>query len=188
MAALYGELQPQHVGYQPPAAFSDNLQGCSAYAARGHWHYITYGLSELYVATPEDDPAISGWGFELTIRVPRADQPEAPAWPFTMLNEMAKHVNRNAVVLDAGHRIDLGRPVTGFPVLPDAPETDLTVFAVTIDPELGTIATTNGRVTFLQLVGITQVEKDQMIARSTSAVLAELASTDPLLITDPLRA
>ena len=55
-AALYGDAPPRHVGYQPPAAFSDNLQGCSAYRAQDHWHYISYGLSELYVPEPADDP------------------------------------------------------------------------------------------------------------------------------------
>jgi Suppressor of fused protein (SUFU) len=188
MAALYRDLRPHHVGYQPPAAFSNNLQGCSAYAARGHWHYVTYGLSELYVPAPEDDPTISGWGFELTMRVPRAHQTGPPGWPFTMINEMAKHVKGNAVALEPGHRIDLRQAVTGFPSLPDAPSTGLTVFAVTADPELGTITTSNGRVTFLQLVGVTQAEKGQMVARSTAEVLAELSSADPLLVTDPGRA
>lgn len=187
LAARYGDQEPRHVGYHPPMAFSHNLQGCSAYRAEGHWHYVSYGLSELFVPGPEDDPAFSGWGFELTLRVAGAGE-AAPEWPFTMLNEMAKHVNGNAALLEPGSRLDLRAPVTGHPHLPDAPSTSLTVFAVALDPELGRIETPNGEVAFLQLVGVTSQEQEEMAASSTAEVLESLARTSPLLVTDPGRA
>jgi hypothetical protein len=187
VAALYGEADPRHVGYQPPAAFSNNLQGCSAYRAGDHWHYISYGLSELYVPAPGDDPEFSGWGFELTLRVPGGDS-EPPQWPFTMINEMAKHVNSNLAPLHDGDRIDLRVAITGFPNLPDAPDTGLTVFALCVDRELGQIETPNRRVVFLQLVGVTAHEKQEMLASSTAEVLDRLAAENPLLVTRPERA
>jgi hypothetical protein len=185
---LYGDQKPRHVGYLPPAAFSTNLQGCSAYQAGDHWHYITYGLSELYHPDPQDDPAVSGWGFELTLRVARSDDGQAPGWPYTMLNELAKHVNGNQALLQPGDRIDMRSPVTGYPHTPDGPPTGLTVYAVTVDPQLGTIDTPNGQVTFLQVVGVTHQEKERMLAGTTAAMLDELAQTNPLLITIPERA
>lgn len=187
LAALYGDQQPRHVGYHPPAAFSTNLQGCSAYRAAGHWHYVSYGLSELYVPAPEDDPEHSGWGFELTLRV-AGEADEAPPWPFTMINEIAKWVNGSHTLLAPGSRVDLQAPVTGHPHVPEAPPTGLPVFAVALDPELGERQTPNGRVVFLQLVGVTAEEKERMVASSTAAVLADLAARDPLLVTDPARA
>jgi len=187
LARLYGSAVPRHVGYVPPAALSTNLQGCSAYAADGHWHYVTYGLSELYTPGPEDVPGVSGWGFEFTMRIPRGGEPDAPGWPFTMLNELAKHVNAQGILVEPGHRFDLRAPVTGHPHLPDAPPTGLTVYAFTVDPQLGTMSTPNGQVTFLQAVGVTAAEKERMIASSTADVLSELAAVDPLLQTDPAR-
>lgn len=187
LRSLYGDQRPRHVGYTPPAAVSANLQGCSAFAAGDQWHYVSYGLSELYHPGPEDDPAFSGWGFELTLRVPRHAEDQPPEWPFTMINEMAKHVTSQRVLLEDGHRIDLRAAVTGYPHT-HGPDTDLTVFAVTTDPELGTIDTPNGRVTFLQLVGVTAAEKDAMVRSATAAVLADLASRARLLVTDPARA
>lgn len=184
----YGPAEPWHVGYVPPAAFSHNLQGCSAYAADSHWHYVTYGLSELYEPAPDDEPAYSGWGFELTLRVRRGREREPPGWAFQMLNEMAKHVRGNLVLLEPGSRIDLRGPITGHPALSDAPPSGLTAFAVTIDSQLGVVATPHGEVAFLQLVGITAVEKQRMQEASTVAVLTELAVGNPLLITDPARA
>lgn len=189
MAGLYADQVPRHVGYYPPMALSDNLQGCSAYAADGCWHYVTYGLSELYEPGPDDDPAVSGWGFELTMRVARRDgDTEVPGWPFTMLNEVAKHVNSNSVPLEPGHRVDFGKAVTGHPALPDAPPTPQTVLAFQVDPELGEIATPHGRVVFLQAFGVTAAEKARMLESSTAEVLAELAGTNPLLVVDPDRA
>ena len=185
LAGLYGDQQPRHVGSGAPAALSSHLQGCSAYAADGHWHYVTYGLSELFEPIAEADPEISGWGFELTMRVPR-EGAEPPRWPFRMLDEIAHYVNDSRSLLAPGHRIDFQHPVTGHPGIEGAPATGLTVFAFAVDPELGEIDTPNGRVVFLQAIGVTAEEKGWMLASSTAGVLADRG--DPLLLTDPARA
>ena len=182
LAARYGDQQPRHDGSGVPAP---HLQACSAYAADGHWHYVTYGLSELFEPIPGADPEVSGWGFELTMRVPRVDE-EPPRWPFRMLDEIAQYVNDSRSLLAPGHRLDFRQPVTGHPGIEDAPATGLTVFAFAVDPELGEIDTPNGRVVFLQAVGVTAEEKGWMLASSTAGVLADRG--DPLLLTDPSRA
>lgn len=188
LAVIYPGQQPRHVGYVPPARLSANLQGCSAYAAADHWHYVTYGLSELYDKNPEADPERSGWGFELTLRVAGRDQTGTPpGWPFTVLNQVANFINTNGVLIEDGHRMDMRQPITGHPET-DGPATGLTAFAFTVDPQLGTIETPNGRVIFYQAVGVTAGEREQMLGASTRAVLDTLAARNPLLITDPGRA
>ena len=67
---LYGDQAPRHIGYMPPAALSTNLQGCPAYQAEGHWHYISYGLSQLCHPGPQDDPDVSGWGLSYRCAFP----------------------------------------------------------------------------------------------------------------------
>lgn len=187
LSTLYPAVVPRHVGYVPPAAFSANLQGCSAYPAAGHWHYVTYGLSELYTRGAEDDPEWSGWGFELTLRVARGGESEAPGWPFTMLNHLANFINNQRVLIEDGHRMDLQQPITGHPHT-DGPGTGLTVFAFTVDPQLAAIDTPNGKVVFYQAVGVTAEEKMRMQQSSTRDVLDQLAGPNPLLVTDPNRA
>jgi hypothetical protein len=185
MSRLYGDAVPHHVGYALPAALSSNLQGCSAYSATDHWHYVTYGLSELYVPQPADDPDISGWGFELTFRLPRGPESEPPGWPFIVLNRLANFVNEGTLTIPPpGTRINLRAPITGFPDTPDGTDTELTTFAVVLDPQLGQINTVNGQVAFLLLVGITDAERDVMVATSTADVLARLGLTNPMLTTD----
>ena len=173
LVARYGDQEPQQVG------------STLAYASDRHWHYVNYGLSELFEPVPGADPAVSGWGFELTMRVPR-DGDEPPGWPFRMLEEIARYVNDERAVLAPGHRLDVRRPVTGHPEVEGAPDTGLTVFAFAVDPVLGEIDTPNGRVVFLQAVGVTAAERDRMVAGSTAEVLDALG--DRLLRTDPSRA
>jgi hypothetical protein len=185
MAKLYGNAIPHHVGYVPPAALSHNLQGCSAYLADDHWHYVTYGLSELYVARPEADLATSGWGFELTFRLVRGDETSPPGWPFTMLNRLANLVNEGTLTVPPpGTRISIGEAITGHPNVPDAPPTDLATFAVAVDPQLGEIDTPNGRVAFLLLVGVNEAEYSRMVVSGTQQVLDILAADNPLLVTE----
>ena len=173
LVGQYGDQEPRQVG------------STLAYASEGHWHYVHLGLSELFEPVPGAYPAVSGWGFELTMRVPRdGDQP--PVWPFRMLEEIARYVNDKRAVLAPGHRLDVRQPVTGHPGVEGAPDTGLTVFAFAVDPVLGEIDTPNGRVVFLQAVGVTAAEKDRMVAGSTAEVLAGLG--DRLLRTDPSRA
>lgn len=185
LAGIYGSIVPAQYAYLladdgAPAA----LQACSVYGAQGFWHYVTFGLSELY-SRPGD---VSGWGIELTMRVVRGHEQSAPLWPATMLHTLAQHVHTSRTPLRGGDRIDLHRPITGHPELPGAPVTEQTAFALAVDPQLGMLRGPNGRVTFLQAVGVTPAEKARMAATSTEAVLAELARYNRLLVIDPRRA
>lgn len=56
---LYPGIEPVHIGYTPGLAFGSGLQGCSAYRASDHWHYITYGLTELWSKDPEAELSTS---------------------------------------------------------------------------------------------------------------------------------
>ena len=133
---LYGDQAPAHVGFGPtPALGGADLQGASAYARDDHWHYVSYGLSDLFDAgsdNPAQDPdgtPLSGWGFELTLRVARGPEETAPTWPFLVLNHLATYVQRKGVPLSAGERFDMQDAATGYPRIPGAPPTGLTVWA-----------------------------------------------------------
>lgn len=53
------------------------------------------------------------------------------------------------------------------------------MYALTLDPQLGQIETPNGKVMFLQIVGVTAQEKADMLASSTADVLTGLAEHNP---------
>lgn len=182
LARIYGDQEPLHwgtlIGYR--LGGPDPLDGISAYRGTGpepHWHFVTYGLSELY-AKESEDPEFSGYGFEFTLRVAcAADATEAPAWPLSFLNNVARYVFSTGNVFEPGHHMTLNGPIAL-----DEPCT-VTAMAIAQDPELPAIQTPNGAVQFLQVVGLTTDEYDAVLAWNTNGFLRLLQERSPLLVT-----
>lgn len=191
-AAIDAALQPLYAGVEPlhfativpwRQGGPDPLDGISVFRNPGppaHWHYVSYGLSELYEKdSPEEER--SGWGFELTLRLPCADEegPSPPAWPLSFLQNLARYVFETGNVFDAGHHMDLNGPIAlGAP-------TGISAVAFVPDPQLPGRDTPHGRLEFLQVVGITAEELELSQSWDTLRLLEQLrALTGPLLVTD----
>jgi len=109
-----GDVAPLHWGTNN-LPDQDGIYGMNAYALDGYWLLLTLGLSELF-SKVSDDPYVSGWGIELTMRVPRADGIEAPPqWALNLLNKLGEYVYQSGRVVEAGHRMNPGGPITGSP-------------------------------------------------------------------------
>ena len=146
-----------------------------------HWHYVSYGLSDLYAK--KSASSASGFGFELTLRAavePGATEP--PLWPMHLLQSLARYVYRTGHGFHDGHRMSANGPISL------AAPTELRSMAFTFDPELPTIATPNGSVAFLQVVGITVDEEAVAQRWDTGKLLATLLPFMPLYCTDLARA
>jgi hypothetical protein len=116
----------------------------------GQWHYVTYGLSELFEKS-SPQPDISGFGFELGLRLrrePGADRP--PVWPLALLQGIGHYVMSGHGELDSGHIVALDSPITGASGVATALEGVVCV----PDPQVGKIDTVHGSVLFLLLVGL----------------------------------
>jgi hypothetical protein len=180
---LYGDEEPLHWGtiVRWRMGGPDPLDGVSAHRAEGpppHWHYVSYGLSELY-EKESDDPAISGWGMELTFRLVRdPSDGQAPVWPVSLMQNLARYVFESGNVLAVGDHIDLNGPIAL-----DEP-TEIRAVAFTEDEQLATIDTPHGSITFVQIVGLTMDEYEAAQDWDTSALLRVLRSSAPLLVTD----
>ena len=181
--ALYGGVEPQHWGtiVRWRLGGPDPLDGVSAYDSAGpprHWHYASYGLSDLYEKELED-PARSGWGLELTFRLARrAGQDEAPIWPVNFLQNLARYIFDSGNVLWPGHHMDVNGPIA------IEERTDLKAAVFVEDPELGAIDTPHGSVRFVQVVGITLDELDALRRWNTDAMVDLYRRNNPLLVTD----
>lgn len=182
LARLYPGVVPVHLAPFPGAHMpGGGVHGISAYPADGHWHLVSYGLSELYEKVSRQ-PEISGWGFELTIRVARRlDETEAPQWAFNVLERLARVTQAEKRRYRVGDRIDLENPLDGDPA------SRVRALVVVADPELGVIETPNGAVEFRQLVGVTANELDFLRAGWAALVLEHLSEGNPLLVTDVRR-
>lgn len=184
----YGGTEPAHwgtvVGWREGGP--DPLDGVSAYARSEpvpHWHYVTYGMSELYEKT-SGDPAVSGWGFEFTFRVARDPAGTAPpVWAVRFLQKLGRYVFDTGNAFDAGHHIDVGGPMA-----PEHGDSSLTAAAFVLDPELGEIATPHGRVRFLQVIGLASDEYAAAERSGAASLLRVLGPLLPLFVTDVERA
>ncbi|MBY0460039.1 MAG: suppressor of fused domain protein, partial [Gemmataceae bacterium] len=180
--------QPEPLHSAPPLhpPFSDGLiYGISIYRAADpspHWHFVTFGFSELY-EKESDDPDVSGWGFELTFRLTRVAEEDAPPnWALNFLDNLGKYVRRSGNPFGSGHILDLNGPIAW------GTDTLIRAIAFTTDSQLGAIDTPNGRVEFLQIVGLTTDEHDACSDWHTTPILDLLRESNPLLVTDLDRA
>ncbi len=183
LAPLYPGQEPRHVGtiIKWRLGGPDPLDGISAWKRTDpapHWHYVGYGLSELYQKESEDT-AFSGWGFELTFRVAcDATEENPPAWAFSLMQNLARYVFQSGNVLSDGEWMNTNGPIA------QQTDTQLQALAFVSDPELPAIDTPNGRVEFIQIVGLTLDEMEAGKQWRTHGLLETLASHMPLWITD----
>lgn len=183
LGELYRAQEPIHWGTKIRYRFGgpDPLDGISAFRADGHWHFVTFGLSELY-AKESELPDQSGWGFELTLRLRRAEaDADPPMWPLIFLQNLARYVFSSGRVFHPGHHLDLNGPID----LENPTDIRAIVFAQ--DPQLEQIATPNGSLSFVQVVGITRDELDAIVGWNSTRFVDLVREREPLLVTDVAR-
>lgn len=138
----------------------DPLDYISMYANSGiphenippHWHYISFGLSDLHgdgrvhdVTGPE---GLSGFGFELSFRLRREPEETAPpTWPATLMQSLAKYVFQSGNALCSGDHVSWHCAL-------DNSESRMQHMLMTTDLQLKTAHTPFGTVDFIQIVGI----------------------------------
>jgi hypothetical protein len=187
-----------HFGGQTPHQFSSRtpydldspnpLPAVTVWATRAPvgWMYVTYGLSELFEKT-SDDPAVSGFGFELSLRIP-ASGPEQtpPTWPLRLLQALGHHALSEGGGFDSGHVLELGAPLVAEDS--DGPRAcALTGLICLPDPLLGKITTVHGSLLFLRLFGVTADELASLAELELGHLVACIAELSPMAITDPTR-
>ncbi|XP_019877711.1 suppressor of fused homolog isoform X2 [Aethina tumida] len=138
----------------------DPLDYISMYANPGdpqenippHWHYISFGLSDLHgdgrVHEPSGPEDSSGFGFELTFRLKREPEETAPpTWPATLMQSLAKYVFHSGNTLCSGDHVSWHCAL-------DNSESRIQHMLMTTDLQLRTAHTPFGTVQFIQIVGI----------------------------------
>jgi len=183
LKSVYGAQEPKHYGCVLPMSLGGNepLQGISIYLSnidRPHWHYVTYGFTELYEKESEDAET-SGFGFELTFRLARHDgDSEPPTWPLDFLQNIARYVFRTGNRFDQHHHVTLNGPIA----LDTA--TQITAISFVIDPELGTATSPNGQFRFLQVVGLCTDEYELAKEWNCAGLLEYVKKHSLLFVTD----
>lgn len=137
-----------------------------------HWHYISFGLSDLHgdgrVHQPDsldanaDGEPLSGMGFELSFRLVKskstttaeANNERPPTWPANLLQSLALYV------FETGNRLCAGDNVPWRKSL-DGTVSRIQHMLITTDAQLERVRTPFGWVNFCQIVGVTEAELEQ---------------------------
>ncbi|CAI9717818.1 suppressor of fused homolog [Octopus vulgaris] len=143
----------------------DPLDYISMYANSGdpnrnippHWHYISFGLSDLHGdgrvherSTNNDGP--SGFGFELTFRLRREPgETNPPTWPAALMQSLGRYVFQSENILCSGDHVSWHAPLDGS-------ESRVQHMLMTEDVQLQPILTPFGVVSFIQIVGVCSEE------------------------------
>lgn len=152
-----GQKNPLHYGTLIRWIFGgdDPLDGVSIYDGGDYWHFVTYGLSELY-EKETDNMEYSGYGMEFTLKLRKGDYDEE--------NELKNIVG----LLQTISRITFTRGDLFLPFeyiytgqkngIDSLKKSNITGFITIPDTQFNTISTPNGKVQFVEFIGCTDNE------------------------------
>lgn len=153
-----GQTNPKHYGtlvsYQ--LGGNDPLQGISIYDAGDSWHFVSYGLTELYDKKSENKD-VSGYGMEFTFRLKKGcyddEEPEIKC-TCGLLQQLAR------VTFQKGERfLPYEYMYSGQTQGIDSKEkSKLTGFITVPDTKAKELDTPNGKVIFVEFIGVTDKE------------------------------
>ncbi|MBO4627149.1 MAG: suppressor of fused domain protein [Lachnospiraceae bacterium] len=180
-----GQTEPKHYGTLVKWVFGGNdpLDGISIYDGGDFYHFVTFGLTELYDKQSRNTE-LSGYGYEMTLKLKKEglEDPEA-------------EIRNICSILQTVARITFTKNECFFPNefiytgqtagMDSKQQSLLTGFIVVKDPTVETLETFNGRVEFRELVGMTDAELKTLKSHDSVAEIYEKLGTD---VTDWKRA
>lgn len=142
----------------------DPLDGISVYDAGDFWHFVSYGLSELYTKECED-PEYSGYGIELTFKLKKSTNDEEEIKNGCgLLQFVARYIFQTGKVVLPEEYIYTKQTVG----IDAQQKSNLTGFLTAADDLANTIDTPHGKVEFVTLIGATDAELRSVYESETS--------------------
>ena len=173
-----GQDNPLHFGTLIPWQLGGNdpLRGISIYDGGDYWHFVSYGLSELYEKESED-PEWSGYGFEFTLKLKKKGLTDEDAEIKTIcgiFQTLARLTFQNGEIFQPDEYIYTGQTEG----MDNRQQSALTGFITALD-EAGEIVTPNGKVQFVKLIGATDAELKALYEKKiTVKEIAEKIGSD----------
>jgi len=173
------QVDPKHYGTLIKWKFGGNdpLDGISIYDAGDYWHFVTFGLSELY-EKETDDLEWSGSGMEFTFKL-KKDNYEDEEAEIKGICGILQHIARISFTENTIFQ-PLEYLYTGQKDGIDTQmKSKITGFITILDPRAGRINTPNGKVEFVQFIGVTDNELQALLNKEINVTeLFEKLGTD----------
>lgn len=135
---------------------NDPLRGISVYDGGDYWHFVTYGLSELY-EKETNNKDISGYGMEFTFKLKKDnyDNEEAEIKGICgILQSIARITFTKGEIFKPYEYLYTGQTEG----IDTKEQSNITGFITIPDNNLKTINTLNGKVEFVEFIGVTNAE------------------------------
>lgn len=162
---IYPGQEPRHYGVliKWQLGGPDPLDGISIYDGGDYWHFVTYGLSELYEKESEDKE-YSGYGMEFTFKLKKGcygEQNEEDEFRCICgnLQNIAKLTFENGELFLPNEYVYTGQTAG----IDRYQKSKLTGFITVSDPSVNTLDTPNGRVEFVEFIGVANSELQAII-------------------------
>lgn len=187
LSYIYGKQEPMHWGTIIKAFLGgpDPIDGISAYESDSssipHFHFCSYGFTSLYYDEESVGKDFSRFGFELTFRLAKhGETRDDLVWVCNLIQNLARYVFESGKWFEEYHWIPANGPIKL------ESDSDMVGLIFVRDPELSPIGTPHGKVEFLQMVGVTALELEDIKSKRRTAqdVIASLQEGNPLLVTD----
>lgn len=156
-----GQTEPKHYGtiLSWELGGNDPLRGISVYDGGNFYHFVTFGLSELYEKESED-LEYSGYGMEFTFKLKKADYEDEEGEINNVINilqALARITFTSGEIFQPYEFIYTGQ-TTGIDAYK---KSNLTGFITVPDPDFKPLDTPNGKVEFVEFIGCTD---DELVA------------------------
>lgn len=153
---IYQEnINPKHIFPIVPWRFGGNdpLDEIDIYNTKDFYHFVTYGLSELY-NKENNNKDISGYGMEFTLKLKKDKNINDDVLEdmSSVLQDIARITFTEGELFKEDEYIDFGDNLF---------DSDICGFITVVDPVAKTIETKNGKVKFILFIGI---KKDEVEA------------------------
>lgn len=172
------QTNPKHYGTLIKWCFGGNdpLDGISIYEGKDYWHFVSFGLTELYKKESENMD-VSGFGYELTFKLKKTNYQNQEA-EFTnvcsILQSIARLVFNNGEVFLPDEYIYTGQ-TQGIDAYQ---KSNLTGFILIKDTTVETINTPYGKVNFLEVIGMTDAELKSLSTKESVQNMYKKLSSD----------
>ena len=146
----YGSLIKWRLGGNDP------LDGISIYDGGDYWHFVTFGLSELY-DKETDDPEYSGYGMEFTFKLKKdnyEDEEGEIKCICGILNAIARITFTKGELFNPYEYLYTGQTQG----IDSQMKSNITGFITIADADFQSIDTPNGKVDFVEFIGVTDSE------------------------------
>lgn len=135
---------------------NDPLDGISIYDGGDYWHFVTYGLSELY-DKKSSNKEISGYGMEFTLKLKKDNYENEESEIKSIcgiLQSIARITFTNGEIFKTYEYLYTGQTQG----IDSKGQSNITGFITIPDTEIKPINTENGKVEFVEFIGVTDKE------------------------------